>query len=311
MTLVKVHRVLTFRHSAFLKQYIDYCTQKRAESKSDFRKRLFKAFSNSNFGKFIEQKRKHLNVKLVRTDSKLNKAMSNPRFTNYKIISDTLVAVFMKVKSIKMTQAIGIGFSILERSKALVFSDYYEKILPALDYKCNVLFTDTDSVCLEVRGLMHEDVVNRLSFMLDFSNYPKNHPLYNDRCRNQLGFWKDETKGKKIIEFVGLSSKTYAMRVECDEGLEEQNSKCKGVRRGFRKKIPFETFKKCVTNISAHKVSQYGIQSKSHKIYTIKSEKICFTSFDDKRFIFPCGIHSVPYGSKRSLNMSCPYCQVK
>jgi DNA polymerase type B, organellar and viral len=51
MVLTHVHRVLSFRQSLFLRSYINYCTTKRAEATSDFRKRLFKDFSNSNFGK--------------------------------------------------------------------------------------------------------------------------------------------------------------------------------------------------------------------------------------------------------------------
>lgn len=51
LILVKVHRALKFTTSKFLEQYIKYCTEKRKQATSDFRKRLFKAFSNSNFGK--------------------------------------------------------------------------------------------------------------------------------------------------------------------------------------------------------------------------------------------------------------------
>ena len=42
MQLTHVHRVLTFQQSNFLNQYINYCTSKRAEAKTEFRKNLFK-----------------------------------------------------------------------------------------------------------------------------------------------------------------------------------------------------------------------------------------------------------------------------
>jgi hypothetical protein len=45
MKLEKVHRVMTFTQSRFLKVYIDSCTSKRAASTSEFRKRLFKVCS--------------------------------------------------------------------------------------------------------------------------------------------------------------------------------------------------------------------------------------------------------------------------
>lgn len=46
MELVKVHKALQFTTSRFLERYINYCTTKRQQATSDFRKRLFKAFSN-------------------------------------------------------------------------------------------------------------------------------------------------------------------------------------------------------------------------------------------------------------------------
>ena len=65
MIVKKVHRVLTFRQSAFLKKYIDFCTEMRKNRKPDFEKRLFKLMANSCYGKTIENTRKHLNVKFA------------------------------------------------------------------------------------------------------------------------------------------------------------------------------------------------------------------------------------------------------
>lgn len=53
MVMTKVHRVLQFSQDNFLTEYVEFCTRKRQQSTSEFRKRLFKAFSNSNFGKVI------------------------------------------------------------------------------------------------------------------------------------------------------------------------------------------------------------------------------------------------------------------
>jgi hypothetical protein len=322
MTLQNVHRVMKFRQSLFLKQYIDYCTMKRAAATSDFRKRLFKDFSNSNFGKFIENKRLHLQCKIVDNKKLFEKWVGNPRYSNFKVLStDGITAIFLTPRNVKMTQAFAIGFSILERSKALIFSDYYTKIKPALGGQCTSLFTDTDSLCLRITApLTWEEIMLKLSNIMDYSNYPKTHPKYSNIHANALGYWKDEMKGMaKILEWVGLASKCYSMRLlqyknnTTEEAMEIFQSKSKGVAKAYRKRIPFEDYKRCITSITSHSVESYSIQSKNHIVRTIKSTKKCFSSFDDKRYIMPCGIHTVGYGSKyirivEEMNI-CPFCE--
>lgn len=107
-----------------------------------------------------------------------------------------LIAVFLRPRTLVASQAWGIGFTILERSKGLIYSDYYKKIKPALNGKCSVIFTDTDSLCLRINaGLTPEIILDRLADVLDFSNYPKTHERFSTDRQNKLGFWKDEMCG--------------------------------------------------------------------------------------------------------------------
>jgi hypothetical protein len=314
MQLTHIHRVMTFEQSNFLQDYIKFCTRKRAQSTSEFRKRLFKLFSNSNFGKFIENRRKYLECEIVFDKQAFEKVVTSPRYSNHKVLSTTgIVAVFMKQRRIYMSQAWTIGFTILERSKGLIYSDFYKRIRPALgDHKnCSVLFTDTDSLCLCIKSHLTKDqVLEKLDAVMDYSNYPKDHPRYSPVRANQLGFWKDEMQGSDLIEFVGLASKTYSMRVKSTDDIESSQSKCKGVGKGFRRRIPFDEYKKCILAINDHRVTQYSIQSKDHVIRTMKTDRLCFSSFDDKRWIFDCGKHSVPFGSYLIDDYGgiCPFC---
>ena len=65
MKLVKIHRILSFRQSFWLKKYVDFNTKKRQESSDEFNKNLYKLLNNCVYGKSIENISKRINVKLI------------------------------------------------------------------------------------------------------------------------------------------------------------------------------------------------------------------------------------------------------
>lgn len=324
MKIKRIHRVIAFRQTRFLKVFIDYCTQKRASSTSPFEKNVWKLTSNSTYGKTIENVRNYMQCSFLRSASHCGKKISESNFDHFKIVSENFVLTFSKYKSVLLNKPYAVGFSTLEWSKYFMYKAYYFDIAPRF-HAVKVLFSDTDSFLLSVKleGKSEEEKEEPclvLNDFMDFSNYPKDSPLHDSRRENQLGFFKNETKGRKIESFVGLKSKTYAMKLKGDHAAAadecvEKNvlRRTKGITKGYRSTLSFETFRRCLQEVREERVIQYQIQAKNHSLRTMKVSKIAFSSFCDKRYIMKeCAIHSVPYGSnmlKKYSSVGCAYCE--
>ena len=63
-------------------------TQLRKLARNDFEKDLFKLTNNSVFGKTMENIRKHRDIKLVTTDKKRSKLVSEPNCHTNNLISE-------------------------------------------------------------------------------------------------------------------------------------------------------------------------------------------------------------------------------
>ena len=102
----KIHRVIEFNQEAWLKPYIDMNTELRKLAKNDFEKDLFKLMNNSVFGKTMENIRKHRDIKLVTTDKKGSKLVSEPNYHTINLISEDLSIIETKNTKVKMNKPI-------------------------------------------------------------------------------------------------------------------------------------------------------------------------------------------------------------
>ena len=129
LKLRKFHRVIEFEQETWLKEYIDVNnTELRKKATNDFEKDFFKLMNNAVFGKTMENARKHRDIKLVKTDKKRNKLVSEPNFHTMKPIDNNLAIIEMRKVKVKMNKPIYLGLSILDISKITMYEFWYDYV---------------------------------------------------------------------------------------------------------------------------------------------------------------------------------------
>ena len=259
--LEKIHRVIKFNQEAWLKPYIDMNTELRKEAKNDFEKDLFKLMNNSVFGKTMENIRKHRDIKLVTTDKKRSKLVSEPNYHTINLISEDLSIIEMKRTKGKMNKPIYLGLSILENSKTLMYKFWYDYMKPKYNDNVKLCYMDVNSFIMNINtNDFYEDIARDVENRFDTSNYEVNTPLPTGKNKKVIGLMIDELGGKIITEFVSLRPKTYSFLT--DDGKEDK--KAKGTKKCVIKKmIKFNDYKKCLLNDEIILKSQQRFISKN------------------------------------------------
>merc|ERR1712243_346155 len=110
--------------------------------------------------------------------------------------------------------------------------------------------------------------------------------------RKVLGKMKDECAGKPIVEFVGLRSKMYSVKLE-----EENISKAKGVKENVVKKyLHHDLYYDVLVNKAKLHHSMNVLRSMKHKIFGQELNKVSLFAYDSKRYIRDDGINTYAYG---------------
>ena len=147
-------------------------TELRKEAKNDFEKDFFKLMNNAVFGKTMENVRKHRDIKLVTTDEKRNKLVSEPNYHTTKQFSENLLAIEMKKTKVKMNKPVYLGMSILDSRKTLMYEFWYDYIKPKYQDKAKLCYMDTDSFVIHIKTEdFYEDIANDVEEWFETSNY--------------------------------------------------------------------------------------------------------------------------------------------
>ena len=295
LKLTKIHRVLEFNQSPWLKQYIDFNTEKRKNAKNAFEKDFFKLMNNSVFGKTMENIRKRVDVRLVTDEKKLLKLASKPTYVSSKIFNENLVAVHKIKETLTLNRPAYVGMCILDLSKTLMYDFHYNYIKDKYKEKARLLFTDTDSLTYEIEA---KDVYKDFwkdKDRFDNSDYPESSPYFDKTNKKVIGKFKDEAAGIPIIEFIGLRSKMYSYIKDNNKG----GKTAKGIKKNvIKNNITHDNYKSTLLNNDQMYHKMKTIRSENHELSSYEINKVSLSCFDDKRYIHEDGKTSYAYGHK-------------
>ena len=149
----------------------------RKKAKNDFEKDFFRLMNNAVFGKTMENVRKHRDIKLVTTDKRRYRLVSEPNYHTTKWFSENLLAIEMKKTKVKMNQPIYLRLSVLEISKKLMYEFWYDYMKPKYGDNVKLCYMDTDSFIMHIKAEdFYEDIANDVQKRFDTSNYEVNRP---------------------------------------------------------------------------------------------------------------------------------------
>ena len=305
MKLKSVRRGIRFEEKAFMKCYIDKNTSLRSKAKNDFEKDFFKLMNNSVFGKTMENLRKRVSIELVKDAERAAKLVNKPNFEDLKIFDEFLIAIKMRKTKVFMNKPVFVGMSILDLSKTLMYDFHYGYVKKKWE-NCEVLYTDTDSLVLEIETEdFFADISGDVVEWFDTNEFAKDHPAVLNGLpilkenKKKIGLMKDDCGGRIMTEFVALRPKLYSFLIEDNEKVREKQ-KAKGVKKCMIKKsLRHENFLKCLKTGESQVRKQSLFRSRDHHIFTENMLKVALSANDDKRIVLKNGIDTLSLGHWR------------
>ena len=117
MKLTKIHRILKFKQSDWMKKYIDFNNKKIMNDANDFEKDFFKLMMNSVYGKTMENLRKRINVRLLNKENDFLKYTSRSTYITHNVFGKDYAAIHETKPALILNKPIYIEFTVLDLSK--------------------------------------------------------------------------------------------------------------------------------------------------------------------------------------------------
>ena len=290
--VTKIHQTVKIHQSKWLSKYSQLKTQKRQEASSKFDQDFYKLMSNSTFGKLCESLRNIVRVTFVRTEEELLKTTSDGNISSIKIIDEGLSLITKKKLSILWNKPTIVGTSILELSKLFMLN--FDCNVMKKETQCQLLYSDTDSFVYKIKtsDFYHDlEVISTLRAHFDFSNFPRDHKLFDRSNEKQMLKFKDELAKTHIEETCALTPKLYSIVAG-----EQNKMSAKGTKKFAQLKLSHEMFKQTLQTGKLVRLENVKLTSERHQIQTVCVNKIALSAYEAKMYIMEDKKATLPFG---------------
>ena len=191
---------------------------------------------NVVYGKTIENMRKRMKIRIIKTPKDFLKYASRATYINHNIFGKNLVAIDEKKELLTLNKPIYVACTVLELSKLVMYEFYYD----FLKQKCEtfkLLNMDTDSFIIEVVGKHFDDIMLENKELFDLSNFSKNSKYYCAENKKVPRKMKDEYGGTNIYEYAAIKPKSYT--------IIDENDHEKSVHKGHTSILKSSDLKRC------------------------------------------------------------------
>ena len=269
--------------------------------------------------------RNRTDVHIVNNEKKAKRLTSKPQFRAFQILDEEITIFQCTKRQLTLNKPIACGFTVLENSKYIITSFWYDVLKRRYSGDIKLLLSDTDSFIYSVNTDDSYRDLYELSDHIDLASYDEGTCLgkFKDVTNKKVpGKFSDEKPTEIIKEVISLKPKMYSVLTEklickkvheCEEVCFQETDICckthectkyclighkvtaKGITKAAQKKISHEDYREVLEKQSTTMVSSRTIRSFIHNLYTISMSKSGLSSFDDKKFILDDGISTLSY----------------
>ena len=301
LVIKKVRSVYFYEQGNYLGEYMTGLARMRASEPSDEGRNMIKLLMNSVYGVTVKDPTRYAKTySLIDNSVSLMRCANSPFFEDVCELNEDRFLVTKNKKVVTHDSPIFIGFLVLDFAKDMMYHFYYDVLKQLYGDSVSLLYTDTDSfiISLDVPNL-DEELAGPLKEYIDFSNFDKSHPLYDNSRKGELGLLKIETGCYRIVQAIFLKAKSYSIKVE---GGGDDMKAAKGVPHTIQNLISHQDYVDCYEQARKIICDYMSLQNCNGAMSEVRNKKVALSSVDDKRLFKPDGTsHGIGHYSQSAL----------
>nr|XP_045584359.1 uncharacterized protein LOC123746694 [Procambarus clarkii] len=229
----------------------------------------------------------------VINEKKFLKFARNPCTKWVTPVSQDRMICTKSMKKHLIDQPTYIHFHILQTATKMLYEFWYNVVKAHYGKRAQLVYTDTSSYIftLECEDVYNELGSEPLKSCMDFSNFSKDHPLFDDSFKGVPGRLKSVTGERLISEVVALKPKMFSMMVQS----EQQSDRTKDLPFHYKSALTHDKFKKDIFGRVSNDFNSRLIPNEAEQNCTCVGSKLGLYLFDDKRYVLSPH-HSLAFG---------------